>query len=161
LFEIAPPVISSIMGLFPEKIISHIKSRGISWFACVTTLDEARQAQNAGAEALVVQGAEAGGHRGSFEDAAAEVQGGTLFALLPRLADNVELPLIATGGVGDARAIAAALTLGARGPNWNRASSLSGSEDAPCLGRCIDGTRARNDGADQGLQRPFGSIRPD
>jgi nitronate monooxygenase len=113
LLDIAPPVVSSIMGLFSAKAVSQLKSRRIDWFACVTTLDEARQAADAGADALVVQGIEAGGHRGSFDPGAAERQGGSLFGLLPRLADNIQLPLIATGGIGDARAIAAALNLGA------------------------------------------------
>ena len=112
--DIAPPVVSTIMGLFPAEFVDKCKQRGIAWFACVTTLSEAMQARDAGADAIVVQGIEAGGHRGSFDAAAAERQGGTLFTLLPRIADKItDLPLIATGGIGDARAVAAALILGA------------------------------------------------
>jgi nitronate monooxygenase len=114
LLEISPPVVSSIMGLFPSSFAEKRKQRGIAYFACVTTLAEAMQARAAGADAIVVQGLEAGGHRGSFDAAAAERQGGTLFSLLPRIADKItDVPLIATGGIGDARTIAAALILGA------------------------------------------------
>jgi nitronate monooxygenase len=112
--EISPPVISSIMGLYPREFVEECKRRHIAWFACVTTLDEARAAHDAGADALVAQGTEAGGHRGSFDAAKAERQSGTLFTLLPRIADKIsDLPLIASGGIGDARAVAAALILGA------------------------------------------------
>ena len=94
--DIAPPVVSTIMGLFPAEFVDKCKQRGIAWFACVTTLSEAMQARDAGADAIVVQGIEAGGHRGSFDAAAAERQGGTLFTLLPRIADKItDLPLIA------------------------------------------------------------------
>jgi nitronate monooxygenase len=79
----------------------------------VTTVAEARAAAAAGADVLIAQGAEAGGHRGSFDAAEAERRLVGLFSLLPAVVDAVQVPVVATGGIADPRGVAAALLLGA------------------------------------------------
>lgn len=111
--EARPPIVSSVMGLYPAAFVACLKERGIHWFANVSTVAEARAAEAAGADVVVVQGMEAGGHRGCFDAAKAEQEQVGLFALVPAVADAVRTPVVATGGIADARGIAAALLLGA------------------------------------------------
>ncbi len=113
LLAAGPPVVSSIMGLYPPDFVTRMKARGIAWFANVSTVAEARAAEAAGADAVVAQGMEAGGHRGCFDARRAEAEMVGLFALLPAVVDAVRVPVVATGGIADARGVAAALTLGA------------------------------------------------
>jgi nitronate monooxygenase len=113
ILSIRPPIVSTIMGVFPDSVVTRLKAAGIKWFATATTVTEARRAEAAGADAIIAQGMEAGGHRGAFEAAEAEANLIGLFALLPAVADTVRVPVIATGGIADARGIAAALALGA------------------------------------------------
>jgi len=109
----APAAVSSIMGLFLPAFIARLNARGIAWFATATTVRDARAAEEAGADAIVAQGAEAGGHRGAFDAGRAEHELVGTFSLVPAIADAVRVPVIAAGGIADARGIAAALALGA------------------------------------------------
>jgi nitronate monooxygenase len=108
-----PAAVSSIMGVYPAPFVARLKAEKIAWFASVTTVAEARRAVAAGADVIVAQGMEAGGHRGSFDAAYAEATMAGLFALLPAIVDAVPVPVVATGGIADARGVAAALVLGA------------------------------------------------
>ena len=100
---------------YPAPFVARLKARGVRWFANVTTVAEARAAVEAGADVVVAQGMEAGGHRGSFEADRPDTALIGLFALLPAVVDAVghRVPVVATGGIADARGIAAALILGA------------------------------------------------
>jgi len=113
LLDACPPIVSSVMGLYPPEFVTRLKAQGIVWFANVSTLAEARSAEAAGADVVVVQGMEAGGHRGCFDAAKAEREMVGLFALVPAVVDAVRIPVVATGGIADGRGVAAALLLGA------------------------------------------------
>jgi nitronate monooxygenase len=113
LLEAAPPIVSSVMGLYPPDFVRRLKQRGIAWWANISTVAEARAAVEAGADVVVAQGMEAGGHRGCFDAAQAEAGMVGLFALVPAVVDAVSVPVVATGGIADARGVAAALVLGA------------------------------------------------
>jgi nitronate monooxygenase len=113
LLQAAPPIVSSVMGLYPPEFVSRLKAQKITWFANISTVAEARAAEAAGADVVVAQGMEAGGHRGCFDAARAEREMVGLFALLPAVVDAVRVPVVATGGIADGRGVAAALLLGA------------------------------------------------
>jgi len=101
------------MGLYPAEFVQELKKRGIAWFANVSTVSEAVQAEAAGADVVVVQGMEAGGHRGCFHADDAERQQVGLVSLVPAVVDAVRVPVVATGGIADERGLAAAFVLGA------------------------------------------------
>lgn len=111
LCALRPTVVSFHFGLPTRSALASLRSAGIATLACVTTLDEARQAQALGVDALIAQGAEAGGHRGCFDPADDTLLG--TFALLRQLVGAVNLPIVAAGGIMDGAGIAAATRLGA------------------------------------------------
>ncbi|WP_448207895.1 NAD(P)H-dependent flavin oxidoreductase [Azospirillum sp. sgz302134] len=109
--------ISFTMGIPPAEVLAAIKARGMLLMGTATTVDEAVALERAGMEAIIAQGAEAGGHRGTFANNLGAVDSGAglvgTMALVPQVADAVRLPVVASGGIMDGRGIAAALALGA------------------------------------------------
>ena len=110
--EVRPEVVSFHFGLPEKPLLDRVKATGATVIGNATTVEEARWLESRGVDAIIAQGFEAGGHTGRFLGSdPAEVMG--LFALLPQVADAVTVPVIAAGGIADARGIAAAITLGA------------------------------------------------
>ena len=110
--EFKPAVVSFHFGLPAPELLARVRRWGAKVLSSATTVDEALWLEAHGADAIIAQGTEAGGHRGHFLSHDLSVQMGT-FALLPQIVRAVKVPVIAAGGIADARGVAAALALGA------------------------------------------------
>jgi nitronate monooxygenase len=112
--DLKPQVVSFHFGLPADNLLARAKAAGCLIISSATTVAEATWLERHGVDAVIAQGYEAGGHRGMFLTDNLATQIGT-FALVPQIADAVKVPVIAAGGIGDARGIAAAFALGASG----------------------------------------------
>jgi len=160
--EIGASIFSFTFGMLPDEAIREIKAKGLYLMGTATTVDEALALEQAGVDAVVAQGAEAGGHRGTFlhtaglHDFTAGMVGG--IALIPQIADAVRVPVIASGGIMDGRGIVAALALGASAvqmgtafltcresgvPEVYREAILSATENQTQITRAFSGRPAR------------------
>jgi nitronate monooxygenase len=139
LLEARPAVASFTFGSPPIGDLTDLRRAGIETWVTVATPDEARRAQAAGAAVLVVQGSEAGGHRGGFDDTSEPVG---LMTLLRLVANVTDLPLIATGGLMDAQGVAAARAAGAAAAMAGTAFMLSPEAATNPAHRALIGTDA-------------------
>jgi nitronate monooxygenase len=114
LLDAKVPAFSFIYGIPPKEVLDECHHRGIAIIGTATTVDEAIALEEAGVDVVVASGFEAGGHRGSFLRPSEESLIGTI-ALVPQVVDAVKLPVVAAGGIADARGIVAAFALGASG----------------------------------------------
>ena len=112
--EFQPEVVSFHFGLPDRTLLARVRRTGAKIISSATSVDEARWLEDQGCDAIVAQGYEAGGHRGMFLTQDVSTQVGTM-ALVPQVVDAVKVPVIAAGGIADARGIVAALALGAVG----------------------------------------------
>jgi nitronate monooxygenase len=114
LAEFRPPVVSFHFGLPAPELLARVRTWGAKILSSATTVEEARWLEARGVDAIIAQGVEAGGHRGMFLSDDLTTQVGTL-ALVPQIVSAVKTPVIAAGGIADARGARAALALGAIG----------------------------------------------
>jgi nitronate monooxygenase len=139
-------VFSFTFGVLPPPAIAAIKARGMLLMGTATTVEEAAALERAGVDAVVTQGSEAGGHRGTF---LGDFEGGMVgtMALVPQVADAVRVPVVASGGIMDGRGVAAALVLGAAAAQLGTAFLTCEEAGVPpaykdaILGAREDGTR--------------------
>ena len=133
-----PEVVSFHFGLPEPALLARVKAAGCRVMSSATTVEEALWVQARGADAIIAQGCEAGGHRGMFlapnPTNAAASQPGTL-ALVPQIVDAVSVPVVAAGGIADGRGIAAAFALGAAGAQIGTGYLLSSEAATSSLHR--------------------------
>ena len=125
---------SFIYGIPSKQVLDEFRRRGIVLIGTATTVDEAIALEQAGVDVIAASGFEAGGHRGSFLQPSEESLTGTM-ALVPQVVDAVKLPVVAAGGIGDARGILAAFALGAEGVQMGTAFLACEESGASALHR--------------------------
>jgi nitronate monooxygenase len=142
--EFKPAVVSFHFGLPAAPLLARVRAAGARILSSATTVDEALWLQSQGVDAVIAQGLEAGGHRGSFLSSDLSLQQGT-FALLPQVVRAVRVPVIAAGGIADAPGVAAALALGAAGVQVGTAYLLCPEASTSALHRAaLQGEGARH-----------------
>ena len=145
------PAFSFIYGIPPKEILDECRAQGILTIGAATTPDEAIVLEQAGIDVIAASGFEAGGHRGSFLRPAEESLTGT-FSLVPQVADAVSVPVVAAGGITDARGIVAAFALGAEGVQIGTAFLACEESGASALHRnAILSGNARRTGLTRGF----------
>src|SRR5204862_3531476 len=159
ILEERPPVFSTALGALEPRLAEECRRRGIKVMAMVSTVDDARTAARDGADVIVAQGGEAGGHRSvDGKPASPEATTVGLMALLPQVVDAVRVPVVAAGGIADGRGLVAALALGASGvllgtrfvatresmaPEFQKKALLEGESETTVVTDAITGLWAR------------------
>src|SRR3984957_5613833 len=171
--ELKPEVVSFHFGLPDQALLKRVKGAGCTVIANATIVREAIWLEENGADAIIAQGAEAGGHRGMFLTENVHEQPGT-FALVPQVVDAVKVPVIAAGGIADGRGIAAAFALGAAGVQIGtaylrcpeskviapaRAALAESRDDSTVITNVMTGRPAR--GVVNRVMREVGPIAPE
>jgi nitronate monooxygenase len=176
LLEEKVPVASFTFGLPDPETVNKLKAGGIKWIGTATTVREALAVEQAGADAVVVQGSEAGGHRGTFMEGNRVPMVGTL-SLVPQVADRVCIPVVAAGGIADGRGILAVLALGAEAAQMgtafltckestahplHKAAILNGTDEGTVLTRTLTGkwVRAIDNALIQDLEKHEEKLPP-
>jgi nitronate monooxygenase len=171
--ELKPEVVSFHFGLPEQGLLRRVKAAGCIVISSATVVREAIWLEQNGADAIIAQGAEAGGHRGMFLTENIAEQPGT-FALVPQVVDAVKVPVIAAGGIADGRGIAAAFALGAAGVQIGtaylrcpesrviapaRVALAQANDDSTVITNVMTGRPAR--GVANRVMREVGPISPD
>jgi nitronate monooxygenase len=171
--ELKPEVVSFHFGLPEATLLKRVKAAGCLVISSATTVKEAVWLEQHGVDAVIAQGAEAGGHRGMFLTEAISEQPGT-FALVPQVVDAVKVPVVACGGIADGRGIAAAFALGAAGVQigsaylrcpeskvsaGGRKALAEARDDSTVITNVMTGRPAR--GIQNRVMREVGPVSPD